>query len=389
MIIGLFIVKVAVGCLSGGLVHQSMKADTWGYHRAALKEYTLLKQHPGLYCTNLFTTGYTYGHEGFLQTKNSYWNDLKDNLIVKFISVLHIFSGGRYYVNVVLYNFLLFFGLIAMYKLYKMVYPSGTVGLIVSCFLLPSFIFFTSTIHKEGVIAAAIGMLMYNMYHLLYSHTKIMARLGVMLICCSVLLFLRNYVLLALVPAIITWYCIVLTKANKWVVSAVVYLLLLVCFFNVHQFFVSFNLLQFFVQKQTDFLALSIGNTTLPIAQLSANWGSFVHNLPQAMQHAMARPFITDYTLSIQVIPFAVELVAYQMLLVLCIFCHKKTEAHFSVVPFIMAIFGVSLLVIIGYIVPAIGEIIRYRSVYLPFIIIPVVQAINWQKLQSIISIKK
>ena len=388
MVVVLFILKVGVGCLSGAIVHQSMKADTWGFHRAALKEYLLFKQQPTAYCTNLFTTGYSYGYAGFLQTKNSYWNDLKDNLIVKFISVLHVFSGGRYYVNVILYNFLLFFGFVALYRMYKMVYPTSKNVLIIGCFLLPSCIFFTSTIHKEGVVAAALGMVVYNVYQLLYSYTKVIARLAMVLAGLLLLLFLRNYVLLALLPALIVWYCLAKSKANKWIVSLLVYMLLLLCFFNVQRVFNYINLVGFFVQKQADFLALDKGNTTLPVTQLSGTATSFIATLPQAINHSICRPYITDYTLSVQLIPFAIELIGYQLLLLLCICFYKKSKS-ISATPFILVIFGCTVLIIIGYIVPAVGEIVRYRSLYLPFIIIPILQAINWQKLKEKFYIKK
>jgi hypothetical protein len=388
MVVVLFILKVGVGCLSGAIVHQSMKADTWGFHRAALKEYLLFNQQPMAYCTNLFTTGYSYGHAGFLQTKNSYWNDLKDNLIVKFISVLHVFSGGRYYVNVILYNFLLFFGFVALYRVYKMVYPTSKNELIIGCFLLPSCIFFTSTIHKEGVVAAAIGIIVYNVYQLLYGHTKVIVRLLVVLVSLLLLLFLRNYILLALLPAFVVWYCLAKLKANKWAVSLLVYIILLFCFFNVQRVFTHINLVGFFVQKQADFLALDKGNTTLPVTQLTSTAISFISTLPQAINHSICRPYITDYALSVQLIPFAIELIGYQMLLLLCI-CFYKKPINKLATPFILVIFGCTVLIIIGYIVPAVGEIVRYRSLYLPFIIIPILQAINWQKLQGLFNIKK
>jgi hypothetical protein len=191
-----------------------------------------------------------------------------------------------------------------------------------------------------------------------------------------------------LLPAFVVWYCLAKLKANKWAVSLLVYIILLFCFFNVQRVFTHINLVGFFVQKQADFLALDKGNTTLPVTQLTSTATSFISTLPQAINHSICRPFITDYALSVQLIPFAIELIGYQMLLLLCI-CFYKKPINMLATPFILAIFGCTVLIIIGYIVPAVGEIVRYRSLYLPFIIIPILQAINWQKLLVLFNIKK
>ena len=62
---------------------------------------------------------------------------------------------------------------------------------------------------------------------------------------------------------------------------------------------------------------------------------------------------------------------------VLCIFC---THLRF---------FSFTVLLIIGYTIPVIGAIVRYRSIFLPFIITPVICNINWAKVNAVFHIKK
>src|SRR5207342_222317 len=90
------------------------------------------------------------------------------NIIIKFLSVCDIFSFGYYNVNVIFYNFAIFFGAVALYRVFDMVYINNKWVLIITCFLLPSLIFFSSTIHKEGLIFAAIGIAVFNIYTALH-----------------------------------------------------------------------------------------------------------------------------------------------------------------------------------------------------------------------------
>jgi len=43
----------------------------------------------------------------------------------------------------------------------------------------------------------------------------------------------------------------------------------------------------------------------------------------------------------------------------------------------------------IGYIMPNLGSIVRYRSVYLPFLITPMLCRIDWKKLLAVFKLKK
>jgi len=47
------------------------------------------------------------------------------------------------------------------------------------------------------------------------------------------------------------------------------------------------------------------------------------------------------------------------------------------------------MFMVIGYTVPIIGAIVRYRSIYFIFLILPVIGYTNWQKLLMTFHIKK
>ena len=188
--------------VAGWLTHTDIHSDTWNYHREGLAEYHLLFTNPKEYFTNLFYTGYSYGYDGMLKVQNSYWNDLKTNLIIKLISVFHVFSGGNYYVNVIFYNFIIFFGHIGLYQVFKEVYQSKKMVTVAVVFLLPSVLFFGSTIHKDGLVLALIGVLLFNVWQVLQANALSFKRVLFILLSLLMIFLFRNFVLMALLPAI-------------------------------------------------------------------------------------------------------------------------------------------------------------------------------------------
>ena len=152
VVIGLFLFKIIAGIAIGWLsLHfYGTGNDYWDINTEARKEYQLLITDPGRYFTNIFTSDYPGGYSGVFSSFDSFWNDLKGNIIIKLVSLFNIFSRGNYYINSLFFNFLVFFGHVALYRVFTKVYPGRSMLVIIGCFLLPSMIYFSSGIHKDG-----------------------------------------------------------------------------------------------------------------------------------------------------------------------------------------------------------------------------------------------
>jgi len=389
VIIALFVANVAAGLTGGWITHTDPTTDTWRYHADGLVEYHLLFSNPKEYFTNLFYTGYSYAYDGVLQTQNSYWNDLKANLIIKLVSVFDIFSGGNYYTNVVLFNFVIFFGHIGLYRVFKHVYNTSAWLLVAVVFLLPSLIFYSSTIHKDGLMLAAIGVIIFNSYYAThYSGFTIKRCLYILLALLLVFLF-RNFIAFALLPALVAMTIAYNKKISAVKVFAVVYLIAVILFFNLHRIIPALNLPAHMAQKQSDFFSLEKGNTTIPLNKLEPSFSSYMVNAPQALQHSLLRPFITDIRLSKLLLPLSLELLFYGLLIILFFFFKKQQPLLND--PFVLfgLFFGISVCLVIGYTVPVIGAIVRYRAIYLPFLLAPFVFKIEWIQILDLLKIKK
>ncbi|HTC01506.1 MAG TPA: hypothetical protein VK705_12570 [Ferruginibacter sp.] len=386
ILISIFLLKVALGMANAWLIfHYTHGGDTWEYHTEGLKEYHLLFIDPKEYLLNIFHSGYQTGYSGLFSSVNSYWNDLKENLIVKLLSVFDIFSGGYYYTNVIFFNFIVLFGNVALYRVFVEVYKGKENILLISCFLLPSFLLFTSSIHKEGLILLALGITIYIIYNSLNRKRISITGIVSVLFCLLYIFLQRNFVLIALLPALLAWILADSKQYHPLKTFVIVYGIGVIIFFVAGMISPKLNLPYHVAQKQLAFLALKNAHSAIPVDTLQPTFVSFVHNSLQAFNHGAMRPYIADGGAAPFLYPFAIEIILYQLLLVIFVFYQKRNDSlSLNDRSFILfgVFFSLSLIMIIGYTIPIIGAIIRYRSIYFPFILSPILCSTNWKRLK-------
>src|SRR5690606_30923831 len=107
---------------------------------------------------------------------------------------------------------------------------------------------------------------------------------------------------------------------------------------------------------------------------------------PQAINHSLMRPYVTEIE-SFNYVPFAIEIILVEILLLLFIFYREKMD---QINPLVCCIifFSLTFLLIIGYTIPIMGAIVRYRSIYFIFLLIPVLCLTDWNSVRRTINIK-
>jgi hypothetical protein len=230
-----FLLKVIAGIFYGwiGLYYGGLAQmqDTWSYHTFSVQEYHLLFNNPHEYFTNLFHDPYNGGVSKFFETSDSYWNDLKGNVLVKILSIFNIFSFGYYYVNVIFYSFITLFGPMALFRVMADIFPRRKLLILVSIFMIPSFLYWTSGLHKEGLIFTGISFVIYALYFGNKEKKYGIKRIIVLLTGLLLVLVLRNFLILIIMPAILT-----LLIANRWpkkglAIFSGMYILFIILFF--------------------------------------------------------------------------------------------------------------------------------------------------------------
>ena len=390
ILLALFIIKVFAGIAIGWIsIHiYGPGNDYWDVNDYAREEYQLLFTQPGKYFTKLFTSNYNDSFSGVFSSYNSYWNDLRTYLIVKLVSVFNIFSRGDYYINSLFFNFLVFFGHIILYRLFIKLYPARRLLVIIGCFLLPSTLYFSSGIHKDGIVFLLLAMLIYCVYQSVLKNRFTLKRLVLIIICLGFLFLIRSFIFLALMPALFAWILVAKTKWPAASTFAAVYLVTGLLFFNINSIVSTIKPLEIITKKQTEYLELTGASTQIKLTPLQPTFKSFAGNAPEAINHSLFRPYLWEVPVK-SMLPLCIELFFYQLLLLIFIFFRKK-DFNPANNPFILfAIFlTLSVFLIIGYIVPNLGSLVRYRSLYLPLIITPILCSFDWDKFLSVLKLK-
>ena len=68
-----------------------------------------------------------------------------------------------YYINIIFYSFISMFGPIAIYRVMNDVYPAKKWQLLIAVFLIPSFLFWCSGIHKDGLIFSCTAVIVFHL----------------------------------------------------------------------------------------------------------------------------------------------------------------------------------------------------------------------------------
>jgi len=380
----LFLVKVIAGIFYGwiGIYYGSYAkmVDTWSYHYQSIEELKLLTTHPQEYFSSLLPAARSENGLGeFFGSYNSYWNDLKSMIFIKILSIFDIFSMGNYYVNVIFYSYITLFGPIALYRVMKEVFPEQKIIVLIAIFFVPSFLYWASGIHKEGLIFLGICLIMYHVYFALKEKKWPLKRWLGILLGIFLFLLLRNFLLVLIAPAVIAWLLASRWPRHQLACFGAVYAIAGILFFCLRYIHPKLDFPQAVVDKQQAFLTL-VGNSSIPISELKPDALSFLINAPQAITLSAFRPYPSDIH-HLFSMAAAIEILLLILLFLTFLIWHKKGAIKDRKPVYFCIFFAISLLLTIGFSVNNLGAIVRYRSIALPLLVPIIAACIDWKKL--------
>lgn len=381
----IFLLKVMAGILYGwiGVYYGEMAqmVDTWGYYYESLKEYQLLQSNPELFFSNIFHNTYNDGYTKFLASENSWWNDLKGTFFVKALAIFNLLSFGNYYVNIIFYSFLTMFGPIAIYRVMKDVFPDRKLPILLATFLIPSVLYWTSGLHKDGIIFVGLALVIYHLYFGLKENNFSILRILLILLGLLLVLALRNFLIIPILPGLLAWILASKLKQKPILVYSVIYIVFIAVFFGSKFIHPRLNFPEEVTSRQEAFLKLG-GGSAVDVNKVEPTLASFVANAPQAFTLSTIRPYPSDvrHLLSLAA---ACEINFLLLLFIAFLFFRKNT---ITVNPFLLfcIFFSFSVLIMIGYTVNILGAIVRYRSITLSLLIVPVVAQIDWGRINRL-----
>ncbi|WP_336516774.1 hypothetical protein [Pollutibacter soli] len=382
LLVFFFVFRVITGCIYGW-VHSlqpdyQTTMDTWKFFSDGLNETKLLINDPAAFFKELVRNPYQGGFGRFFSTSDSYWNDLKHNIMIKFAGILNLFSGSNYYVNIIFYNFIVFFGPVALYRSVRYFTSENKNIYLFLCFLFPTTVFWTCGFHKEGLLFTSVSLIIFYCLKAFYSTWRWTSVLMIIFLF-GLIFLLRNNIIFALVPAWLLWMLShhFPKKTQVIFVSGVVFFLLL--FFTSKYFIPRLDLPESVRQRQIEFMLLG-GNTYVQMDTLQPNVMGFVKHLPIAADMAFLRPHPGEG--SFFYIPFTIESVTVIVFAILALTRKRKPMPDKPFLYF-MLMYAIGLLLLIGYTITNTGAVIRYRSIAFPFLLMALALIINWSSFRK------
>jgi hypothetical protein len=195
-------------------------------------------------------------------------------------------------------------------------------------------------------------------------------------------LVLRNFLIIPILPALFAWLLASKIKVKPTYTFAGVYVMFIVLFFTARYIHPRLNFPEEVVARQEAFLSLG-GGSAVDVNKLEPSFTSFIQNAWQAFSISTIRPYPTDVK---HLLSLAAAIEINFLLLILFLFLIWRVPAK-PISPFLLfCIFlSFSVLMMIGYSVNILGAIVRYRSIVLSLLIIPIAARIEWSKVKRVV----
>jgi hypothetical protein len=356
----LFGLKVAMGCAYGYIFQRYFGGDdTWMLHHGSLQEYQKLMREPGQFLADLDPTASFRRNDGLANGWYFLLSDLEFWTITKPLALFNVLSRGNYYVNVVFFNLLTFWGQYLLFKLFAARWPHRRRLVLALVFLVPSVTFWLSGIRPDAWIMVSIGLGLY------YFHAWLQDRRLVHLLwaACGLagLIIFRSPLLLVLLPGLLSWLIVERSRRPAWKVFTIIYGAGVILFFASAFILPDNNMLTYVAHRQEEFKALK-GNTVFELNTLEPTPASFISTLPQAFANTFLRPYVWEARGVFQWMA-AIETIFFWLLLFLALRRRPDNYSMRQPVFWLAVFFGVGLYLFIGFTVPFPGAIVRYKVI--------------------------
>ncbi len=361
-VICIIILKTILGCLYGFIFfkfYNGFGNDTWSYNELAFFEYNILIKTPSTFFKNLFINIYSSDQSiTFFDSSNNFWKDLQSTILVKLLAICNLFTKGNYYTNTLFFNFFTFWGHYLLYKSLVFNFKNRKAIAFSIAFLFPPLLFWESGISKDGLVF--IGLAGFIYYFSIYIRYKKLKNLVSMLLFFLMVLFIRNFIALSLLPVSIAFYCCSKTKLYPLVTNVVTMSVFLTAFFLSSVFIKNLNLPEKMAEKQAAFSTL-LGGSYMYTPKLDDGFTSYIHVLPFAINHPFIRPYITEAKSPLLL--FASLETLFVLLIIGLVLMQIKKLKIIAAHPFLMLLLSLAMInyLMIGYTVPFAGAIVRYR----------------------------
>ncbi len=352
----LFALRVATGCLHNLIA--------WRY----------FPHHGDIW--NFFSESIVTRHELFTDfhlfiADNSTWAYLPYNIIGFMHTAVEFFVLRQsVYQYPVFFSFFVFGGTVAMFRAFRGFFNDHLLAA-VTVFFIPSTLFWTACVHKEGILYLLMGFFFFQLHAAIirgWNPRRVITLIVLFLIAC----FFRANMIVTLLPALLIWcWAAAATRRPllKWLPLPILAAILIVFLIQPAVFT---RILQYICLRQSEFQQLQ-GNSRLPLPVLTPDFSSFARILPTAFMNGFFEPLPGSGGQPIY-LAFSWELILIWLVALWALLRSLIIPHSFSICCLVFVFSGMLL---VGFTIPFAGTIVRYRSIYLPFLLAPAIYTLR------------
>lgn len=391
-----FLMKVAAGILLTviytfyytNLSHN----DIYRYFGDSVILSKVLFQNPAAWMSIMFGVGleqpevfkYLENTQNFSHSNSDFITN--NSLIIRLNVVINYLSLTNIWINTLFFNFLSFWGLVALYKALQSYFKILPSKLYLPIFLLPSVIFWSSGILKESIFFMAFGFWLHSFLRLMHSRLNVLDVL-VLIVTSWLIISVKIYVFIALLFCAFI-YMVLLAKQSV----RLIYLISAMVIFSISWYnnFLSLTTwCEIIINKRIEFIDLAIVQNAGSLIQnvnLFTNCTDVFWSIPLALFDAIFRPLIW-HSHNLFQLAFAIEnILLLSMMLFLILKFFKKPEGRKMHLFVFFILFSILNYLFIGLTVPIEGAIVHYRIIATPFLLLSVLLLIDLEKFKRFIS---
>ena len=289
-----------------------------------------------------------------------------NHIIIRINAILCLISMGNFHIHSMMFAFIGFVGLWAVYKSFARQLSHKRTLLLLAVFLFPSVWFWTSGATKESFLIFAFGLFVYN-YRNMLAKPGLGNVLGV-LVCTWLLMMSKFYVLMAALPSLaaLLW---IKHKPKAALLKFVAMHIGVFCVAWLSKFITQIDLFQVICNKQHDFIMMAQSMTVgsyIELPELTNGLRDIIANTPASFARTLLRPTIFEGgTLTMMT-------AAVENLLIICILIGSVffiRLRNFSIPEVWCCLsFIIILFTLVGLTTPVLGALVRYKVPALPFV---------------------
>lgn len=341
---------------------------------------------------------------------NSTWTYLSHNSIIFVQMLLDLLSADDMTINTLLFALPVFIGNVALFRVFQRHFAGSTLAS--ACvFWLPSVLFWTSCIYREGMLYMLLGFLFFHLDLFLtpaqnsgesnltqHSHPRPRRHLIYSLLLLALIAYFRITVAIILIPALLLF--LPPPRRRRTVILAFSAIFILTLSIPGLRAAVLHTL----SAEQALFQVLD-GHSRLSLPPMTGTLTSLIHTLPAAIRNGFFEPLPGSGGQRIYLV-FSIELILIWLVALLALITRLTTANKTTLPPpppppppptspppptpaqppgpnvspasspafIFLALAG---MLTIGLTVPFAGAIVRYRSIYLPFLLAPALHSLR------------